>query len=81
MSLSKKVSPRRSLAVEIHRQTVSSPTGSLVSSMGLSMIRVISLLLLVLVLFMNEHQQVVAVSKRFLKGFIMGHIFARHHKP
>lgn len=36
--------------------------------------------LLAMVVLMDTHQ-VYAMSKRFLKGFIMGAMFAHHHKP
>lgn len=41
----------------------------------------LSAVLFVLVVFLLENQSVRAMSKRFLKGFIMGAMFAQHHKP
>lgn len=38
------------------------------------------LVLLVLIILIDNHT-VCAMSKRFLKGFIMGAMFAHHHKP
>jgi hypothetical protein len=33
------------------------------------------------ILLIKENSVVAGVSKRFLKGFIMGAMFAHHHKP
>ena len=38
-------------------------------------------LIMIGIMTINENCVVWAMSKRFLKGFIMGAMFAKHHKP
>lgn len=49
------------------------------SFLGLILQLMVGLLIFAAVLL--ENQAVCAMSKRFLKGFIMGAMFAHHHKP
>lgn len=50
------------------------------SSLLSSILHLMVILLILMVVLVDKHA-VCAMSKRFLKGFIMGAMFAHHHKP
>lgn len=57
------------------------PTGRQAASMPLILILQLMLLIVLVLVVLLESHQVQAMSKRFLKGFIVGAMFAHHHKP
>lgn len=56
------------------------PPSSSISLVGLWIIQLVAILMGLSVLI-GENCGVFAMSKRFLKGFIMGAMFSHHHKP